>query len=368
MNYMRQLGIAFSCMLTLVLSAQEEKVRPFDLEADFFYGTLLEHNPDISHLITEHPQGIMLAYNRKTYGYEAWERRFNFPDVGYTFVYQDMKNENLGELYSAYAHYNFYYWKRRLQLRIGQGVAIATNPYDRETNFINNAYGTTVLSSTMLKFGFKQDNIFKNIGVHAGVTIIHYSNANLKAPNNSTNTWAFTAGINYFPKADEFPDYIPLGEKTAYSEPIHYNLVMSGGANQSDINNSPRYGFLTLTAFADKRINHKSSFTAGVDAFFANFLKELIRYESVAFPDGEVTGDEDWKRFGVFIGHELHFNELSFVSQLGYYVYYPYDFEGRFYNRLGLKRTFGEHFSGSMVVKAHGAKAEAVEFGLGYRF
>ena len=365
---MRIITIVFVLLYGICTTAQEDSVRPFDVEADLFGGTILEHNPDISHLITEHPTGVMLAYNRKTYGFEPWERRYNFPDVGYTFVYQDMKNEYLGELYSAYAHYNFYYWKRRLQFRIGQGLAIATKPYDRETNFINNAYGTTVLSSTMLKLSYKKNNIFKNIGFQTGVTIIHYSNANLKAPNNSTNTWAFTAGLNYFPKAAEFPEYIPMGEKTPYKEPIHFNLTLRGGANQSDINNSPRYGFVTITAFVDKRINHKSSFTAGVDAFFANFLKELIRYESIAYPDGDVTGEEDWKRFGIFVGHELHFNELSFVSQLGYYVYYPYDFEGRFYNRLGLKRTFGKHLAGSMVVKAHGAKAEAVEFGIGYRF
>lgn len=365
---MRIILIALLYFIAASTIAQEKKIRPFDLEADLFSGTILEHNPDISHLITEHPTGVMLAYNRKTYGFKEWERRYNFPDVGYTFVYQDMKNFYLGELYSAYAHYNFYYWKRRLQFRIGQGVAVATKPYDRETNFINNAYGTRILSSTMLKFGYKQNNVFRNIGFQAGVTIIHYSNANLRAPNNSTNTWAFTAGVNYFPNPERFPDYIPRGEKTPYSEPIHYNVVLRGGVNQSDINNSPRYGFVTITAFADKRINHKSSLTAGVDGFFANFLKELIRYESIAFPEGEVTGEEDWKRFGVFVGHELHFNELSFVSQLGYYLYYPYDFEGRFYNRLGLKRTFGDHISGSMVVKAHGAKAEAVEFGIGYRF
>ncbi|WP_144669226.1 acyloxyacyl hydrolase [Dokdonia sp. Hel1_53] len=365
---MRTIALFLFLLNCCLLHAQEKILKPFDIEADLFYGTILEHNPDISHLITEHPTGIMLAYNRKTYGFEDWERRYNFPDVGYTFAYQDMKNFYLGELYSGYAHYNFYYWKRRLQFRIGQGFAIATKPYDRETNFINNAYGTRVLSSTMLKFSYKQNNIWRGFGAHAGFSLIHYSNANLKAPNNSTNTWAFTAGINYFPNHEKMPDFIPMGEKTKYSEPLHYNLVVRSGANQSDINNSPRYGFVTLTGFVDKRINHKSSLTGGVDAFFANFLKELIRYESVAFPEGEVSGDEDWKRFGVFVGHELHFNEMSFVSQLGYYVYYPYDFEGRFYNRLGLKRTFGKHFRGSMVVKAHGAKAEAVEFGIGYRF
>ncbi|RMB62847.1 acyloxyacyl hydrolase [Dokdonia sinensis] len=365
---MRHLYALLLIFHIFALSAQEEKVRPFDLEADLFYGTILEHNPDISHLITEHPTGLMLAYNRKTYGFEEWERRYNFPDVGYTFAYQDMKNFHLGEVYSGYAHYNFYYWKRRLQFRIGQGIAVATKPYDRETNFINNAYGTRVMSSTMLKFGYKQNNIWKGFGLHAGVSIIHYSNANLRAPNNSTNTWAFTAGINYFPDYEKMPDYIPMGEKTKYSEPLHYNVVARSGVNQSDINNSGRYGFLHLTGFVDKRINHKSTLVGGVDVFFSNFLKELIRYESIALPDSGVTGDEDWKRAGIYVGHELHFDEMSFVSELGYYVYYPFDFEGRFYNRLGLKRTFGDHLFGVVTVRAHGAKAEEVEFGVGWRF
>ena len=365
---MRNIYAIIFFFFTTLLCAQEEKVRPFDLEADLFYGTILEHNPDISHLITEHPTGLMLAYNRKTYGAEAWERRYNFPDVGYTFAYQDMKNFYLGEVYSGYAHYNFYYWKRRLQFRIGQGIAVATKPYDRETNFINNAYGTRVMSSTMLKFGYKQNNLWKGFGLHAGVTIIHYSNANLRAPNNSTNTWAFTAGINYFPHYESKPDYIPMGEKTKYSEPLHYNFVVRSGVNQSDINNSGRYGFVHLSAFVDKRINHKSTLTGGVDAFFSNFLKELIRYESIALPESGVTGNEDWKRFGVYLGHELHFNQMSFVSELGYYLYYPFDFEGRFYNRLGLKRTFGDHLFGVVTVRAHGAKAEEVEFGVGWRF
>ena len=349
------------------LYGQEGKTIYFDLEADVFHGSILEHNPDIAHLITHHPQGLMLAYNKKSYGVEPWERRYNYPDVGYTFIYQDMKNPYLGELYSLYSHYNFYFWNRRLQFRIGQGFAIATKPYDKVQNFINNAYGTRVLSSTMLKFVYKKDHVFKNFGVQAGATVVHYSNANLKAPNNSTNTFAFTAGINYVFDAGQFPKYIPINESKAFTQPIHYNIVLRGGVNESDINNSGRYGFVTVSAFADKRINRKSALQLGCDAFFANFLKTLIAYEASAFPDGTVTGNEDWKRVGVFVGHELFISKMSFVSQLGYYIYYPYDFEGKLYNRIGLKRYLNDKTFLSLTVKSHGAKAEGVEFGAGLR-
>jgi hypothetical protein len=71
---------------------------------------------------------------------------------------------------------------------------------------------------------------------------------------------------------------------------------------------------------------------------------------------------------GLFLGHELFINKTSIVTQLGYYVYYPFDFEGRVYNRVGMKRYFGDKIFGAITLKSHGAAAEAVEFGLGIRF
>nr|MCH9659678.1 acyloxyacyl hydrolase [Bacteroidota bacterium] len=97
-------------------------------------------------------------------------------------------------------------------------------------------------------------------------------------------------------------------------------------------------------------------------------LEEFIRYRSVAFPETGLTGEEDYRRAGVFVGHELRFYKTAFVSQVGYYVYWPFDFENRWYNRLGLKRYFyKDKIFAAVTVKAPWAKAEAVEFGIGVR-
>ncbi|MBQ0740700.1 acyloxyacyl hydrolase, partial [Aquimarina celericrescens] len=88
--------------------------------------------------------------NRKTYGFKNWEQRYNYPDLGYSFIYQEFNNDVLGRNFGVYAHYNFYFVKRFLQLRLGQGIAYNTNPYDKETNFRNNVFGSHILSSTYL--------------------------------------------------------------------------------------------------------------------------------------------------------------------------------------------------------------------------
>ena len=369
---MRYTFFALLFFIFFRLHAQEindaEEKKPVSFDASFFYGSILEHNPDINHLITGHPTGFILSYNRRTYGFNEWERRYNYPDWGFSMAYQDLHNEYLGENLSFYGHFNFYFLNRNAYFRIGQGVAIAGKPYDPETNYINNAYGTKLLSSTYIALQYNKQNLYKGFGLNAGFTIIHYSNANLRAPNNSTNTFAFNVGANYNLDYEEFPDYIPEGERTKYAEPVHFNLALRGGANESDIVGQGQFPFFVVSAFADKRINHKSTLVAGTDVFFAYFFKELIKLQAASFPETGVTGDEDWKRVGLFVGHELRFNKIAFVSHLGYYVYYPYEFENRLYNRLGLKRYFTEDISAAVTVKAHGAKAEGVEFSLGYRF
>lgn len=354
-------------ILNCFYGISQEGKNPFTMDVNAFYGTILEHNPDIAHLITGHPTGLIIGYNQKTFGQKAWESRYNYPDYGVSFTYQDLKNEHLGEAYGLYAHFNFYFLKRHLKFRIAQGLAYATNPYDKETNYRNSAYGSDLLSSTYFMLNYDKPNIFKGIGLQAGISVIHYSNANFKAPNNSTNSFVFTVGANYMFGYNNQPEYIPSSEEKTFTEKIRYNFAFRAGVNESDVNHMGQYPFYIVSAYADKRINRKSAFQAGTDVFFSTFLKELITYYSIAFPEDNVSGDEDYKRVGVFVGHELFINKISLITQLGYYVYYPYDFEGRIYNRIGLKRYFGDKVFGAITLKAHGAKAEGVEFGIGIR-
>ncbi|MRX65810.1 acyloxyacyl hydrolase [Maribacter luteus] len=358
----------FLLVLSIGFSQTENvEVKKHTIDVNQFYGSVLLHNTDISHLISNHPAGLILSYNRKTYGDEAWQEDFNYPDIGGSFIYQNMNNSTLGENYGLYAHYNFYFFQRLMQFRIGQGIAYNTNPYDKYENFRNNAYGSRLLSSTYLMLNYHKENIFKGLGFKAGITLIHYSNANFKAPNTSTNTFAFNAGLTYDLDGGQEIAFLPTREKVKITEPVKYNLVFRAGLNESDVIDMGQYPFYIVSAYADKRIGRKSAIQIGADVYFSRFLKELIRFQSIAFPENGVSADDDYKRVGVFLGHELFINRMSVITQLGYYVYYPFDFEGRMYNRIGLKRYFGKKMFGAVTLKSHGAKAEAVEFGIGIR-
>ncbi|TYP77254.1 acyloxyacyl hydrolase [Aquimarina intermedia] len=348
-------------------TAQNKYATRYYFDAHYFYGTILEHNPDISHLITQHPEGVVLSYNRKTYGDRPWEGWYNYPDYGVSFIYQDMQNEFLGDNYGLYGHMNFYFLKKNIQFRLGQGIAITTNPYDRNSNYINNAYGSRLLSSTYIKLNYTRPSLYKGIGLETGGTIIHYSNASSKAPNNSTNTFAFTVGLTYDPNYTEERSYIAKDSTTFKNQSLRFNLAILAGANETDVIGSGRYPFVTFSGYVDKRIGRKNALQLGADFFVSEFLKEYIKYRSIAFPEDGIDGTEDYKRVGLTAGHELFIGDLSVVTQIGYYVYYPVPYQGRWYNRLGLKYYFYKDIFANVTVKSHGATAEGVEFGMGIR-
>ena len=62
---MRLLIIGF-CLLVFQLRGQDS-IRTGSFEATFFKGIILSHAEDINHLITGHPNGLILSYNFKTF-------------------------------------------------------------------------------------------------------------------------------------------------------------------------------------------------------------------------------------------------------------------------------------------------------------
>ncbi|MGY5849968.1 acyloxyacyl hydrolase [Salegentibacter sp. F14] len=352
----------------LSLVAQETKRNYYSFDASYFIGTILEHNTDIAHLITDHPEAVILGFNKKSFGFKDWEKRYNYPDVGVSFTYQDMKETALGENYGLYAHMNFYLLKRNLMFRIGQGLAYSANPYHADKNFRNNAYGSRILSTTYLMANLKKENIVEGLGFQAGLAVIHYSNADFKSPNTSTNTMGLNLGLNYVFDHQNLPDYIPKKSSEKYTEPLHFNFVLRGGVNTMGVIGSKQYPFLTFSTYADKVLNPKSTLQAGAELFLSKAMAERIRYQSIAFPSGDTTGEEDSKRVGGFVGHQLVFDKLSVITHLGYYFYYPYEhYVGRLYNRIGLQRVLNEKLWASVTVRSHWANAEAVELSIGYR-
>ncbi|MXN91777.1 acyloxyacyl hydrolase [Flavobacterium sp. Sd200] len=352
---------------SVIAIAQENPEGGYTVDANYFYGNIIPHRKSIQHLITDHPNGVVISFNCKTFGKHEWEQAYGFPDYGVSLHYQDMKNEVLGEMYGLYGHYNFYFLNRQLVFRLGQGVAYNTNPYDKQTNFRNYAYGMHVMPSTYFMLNYNRQNLWHGLGLQAGLIFIHHSNASMKSPNTSTNTFAVNVGLNYTFESKEDHTYNLIKSDSVYKQPLHYNIVFRGGVNQSDVIGTKQYPYFALSGYIDKRISRKSGLQLGADIFWPKYLKEYIHYMSIAYPEEKIDGSADYKKVGLFGGYELYVNKMSLEGQVGYYVYSPFNATGRLYQRVGMKYYISKNVFGSLGLKTHGAKAEVMEFGLGVR-
>lgn len=365
MKHLYLLLLCFSCLVV----AQESPLGSYTVDANYFYGNIIPHRQSIRQLITGHPEGIVLSFSKKTFGNKEWESVYNYPEIGISLHYQDMKNDALGEMYGLYGHYSFYFLNRNLMLRVGQGVAYNTNPYNKETNFRNYAYGAHLMPTTYFMLNYSKQNLIGGLGVQAGLTFIHHSNASMKSPNTSTNTFAVNVGVNYaFDKKPE-NQYHSIQYDTIidHSQPLHFNFVARGGINQMDLIGSKQSPYYAFSTYLDKRISRKSGFQFGAEFFIPKYLKEEIHYMSVSYPEAPVDPNTDYHKVGVFAGYEMYINRLSFEAQVGAYVYQPYKSTGTLYQRIGLKYyAFKNMFTG-IGLKTHAAKAEVMEFSLGYR-
>ncbi len=347
------------------LLAQTEANSSYFIDANYYYGSLLVQNKNVAQLNRNQPEGLILSFNKKTYGEKYWQQEYGYPDWGISFGYQDFKSEVLGKNISGYGHYNFYFLNRKLQLRIAQGIGINTNPFNLDTNFKNTAYGSRVLASSFLMLTYQQENIYKGFGLQAGLSFVHHSNGSFRAPNSGTNIFAVNVGVMYDLDETEAP-FIPMEEKQNFNQPLHFNIFLRGGINEGDIIGLGQHPFLVVGGFVDKRVSYKSTFQLGAEIFISKFLEKELEYRSVAFFDEDLA-DTDYKRVAIFGGYELRISKFAIPMQIGYYVYWPSKYEAPVYERIGAKYYFSEQLYGMATVKAHGANAEAIEFGVGIR-
>ena len=356
----------FLLLFIFGISFSQNQSDAYYIDVQGFRGNVFKHTPEVSHLATGHPDGFLVSINKKSSGKKEWQQVYGYPDYGISFHYLDFKNHYLGYNVALGLHYNFYFFNRNLMFRISQGIGMTSNPYDKETNNKNNAFGTKFMDNNYFLLQYKKENIIDRIGLQAGFMLTHFSNGRIKSPNSGVNAYAINVGVsyNFEEPLEKQIDTLP---KVKFTEPIKYNVVLRTGMSESPIIASGQKPFFHVGFYADKRLSRKSAIQLGTEIFLTYSYKEFIKYQSIAYPEENVTTDTDFKRGGIFVGYELFINRISLEAQLGFYVYQPYKSDIPVYDRLGMKYYITKKIYTGLSVKTHIFLAEAMEFVVGVR-
>lgn len=332
-------------------------------QTDVFYGRPIEHDKKLKDAIDGNSFGVMLSFNAANLKNEKFSSLYNSPEKGFSFLYQNFNSNVLGEVIGGYRHFNYKLstnTNNKLELITGFGLGYATKSYNAITNNKNHAIGSKLLASAYLKLQFFQLLKKERIRLNMGVSLIHFSNIAFKNPNLGINTVNLNLGINYL--LEPLKKEAINNKNIKVDKKIYFNIILRGGYNESLIIDSGLFPFYTVTFYGSKTINGYSTITFGTDYFKSEFLKNHIKNINIE------KSENDYSRVGIFVGHELIQNNFSFISQIGYNIYYPFPYVSRIYERFGLKYKLSKHLFSEISMKINLFRAEALEIGLGYKF
>ncbi len=366
---MKNFLFIFFIFSTIYVSvSQNTVVKHENVQLNFFYGKLIEHDKKLKNAIQNNPFGFMVSWNTVSSKNSKFNNLFNYPERGFSFLYENFNSTILGEAYGVYRHfsYNLTQKNNSLKLTSAFGLAYATKSYHKKNNNKNFAIGSKFLATAYVKLQYLKFFHKKNVSFNTAISLIHFSNFSFKNPNLGINTVALNFGINYTLNQVKIATSSTIKSTFNSNNSIHYNLIIRGGYNESLEINSGLYPFYTITFYGSKVLNKYSVLTSGIDYFNAAFLKNHIK--NINSSEGKNYNENNYKRVGIFIGHELTQNNFSFISQIGYTIYYPFPYVSRIYERFGFKYKLSTHLFSEITMKVNLFRAEALEFGIGYQF
>lgn len=322
------------------------------------------HTAAIKHLVTSHPAGIELNLQRQTTGAAPWHSWYRFPKIGVALLYYDFYNPILGKAFAASGYLSKALVRtprHDLSFRLGAGLAYLTNPYDPQKNHKNTIASSALNATLQLRFEYDYA-LTPHVGLLLGLGLNHFSNGATSKPNFGVNLPTLVLGLNYHelrPAPVTYPDG-PLPDDIGH---LFYNVSTSLGFKQRSPGDPQKYLVQSVTAAVGRRMNRKSNLLAGVEGFYDRSLQAQLADTTRAG-----LRQPDVKKVGLFVGHELLFGRLAFVSHLGFYVYAPYKSSTPYYERLGLKYSLTSHLFGAVDLKIHRGAADVIEFKIGTTF
>ena len=200
----------------------------------------------------------------------------------------------------------------------------------------------------------------KKISLTVGTGITHFSNGAFKTPNLGINIPVVCAGIAYYLPYSEniIPD---TSWKNVKEKKSSLRLLLAGGMKQIYPAVGDTYGVFMFSLNYTRALNYKRELAAGVDIFLDYSDKRAVKRSGIP-----LKNDLGIVKPGIYAGHNFTFSKLHILLQLGYYLYAKDKSDGRIYTRFGLEYDFSKSCFAHLALKTHFAKADFVEWGVGY--
>lgn len=322
-------------------------------------GFLVAHRSIMGHVATQHAYATEISYYFRSKGVRFWDDDYNYPRYGISgFIGSVGNNELLGRYFGAYGfisipliHTKSYEFCGRL----GTGLGFAPKVYDNVTN--NLSIGTSTHVNALVSLSLENRYQFGPHAINFIVDMTHFSNGATKVPNLGLNVPYISLGYGY--KVNEVKTKTN-SEMKAFAQRWEFGAMGLASVKEVYPVGGKKFPIFGLNAVARRYFKP----TVGAELSFDLMYKGSLRTYA---PDVPMT-DSELLQVGAFAGYLLPFDQFHIVVGMGYYIRDKFKFQEPFYHRIGLRYVFDNGLNVNLVLKSHWARADYIEYGIGYTF
>ncbi|MBL4708335.1 MAG: acyloxyacyl hydrolase [Flavobacteriales bacterium] len=359
---LRKLFLSIFVCSTLVLNAQKDSTRQYNIGFNTGYGFVLPHSPVINFLANRHISQNEIYIEQQSFGKKAWQNRYSLPSIGILISKFDLKNKkHIGQTYTFSPYLKFRLTKGNrfnLQFRPSIGLGYIEKPFEEDNNFKNSAIGSYInmFISISINGNLK---LHKYLSLNAALNLSHLSNTGFKTPNLGFNMLSASTGIKY--SIGRTNAIRRFAEEKLEAQKAYWQINTSVGLNEINPPNGKKYLAKALFLSRERKLNHKSTIGAGIDIFYNPAQRALLRQDST------FIGKGDNVQIALSVSHILHFGRLSFTGQISYYLKTENKELGNIYHVFGGRWAINERYNILFLGKTHIDKAEYVMIGFGLK-
>lgn len=314
----------------------------------------------MSHLLQGPTLALELDYEKQTAGNKTWHESYNYPYWGVAGFYYDHGNPDvLGQTFGCLPYLNFHLVRRQsfeITLRTGIGLSYSTKKFDIDENHKNLAIGSHFNATIDFMIGVRKT--WGRSTVTAGIEFMHHSNGAIYLPNLGINTPTLNLGYGYKLSKDENRHVKP---KTPYlsSNKWAYQILGIASVKQEYPLGTAHYGVGSIGLSAIKMFTQKSGLMLRLDWIYNNAHQRNISSFSKS------NFSQIWQS-GVSANYYLAVDRLKILLGMGVYLKNSLNPDGYIYSRAGFQYQWSNGWVANLAIKSHYARADYVEFGIGY--
>jgi len=351
-------------LLPFALQAQDSIQDEWSLGFRPKTGFLAAHRGTMGHLPKDRIFCGEVSLSKRLYGAESWHDAYRNPIVGITLYGSNLGNkEILGYGFGAYSFIEFPMvrnTKSYLSWKMGCGLGYVTKVFDQELNPKNDA--TSTHFNALICLGVTGNWRFAdNYSFLYGFDLTHFSNGSTRMPNLGLNIPTISIGAAYYWKGKNELKVSRLEiEKTPFFSNWNWTNVGIISTKQSFPTGGGNYPVFALNSFFWKQFKTKVGMEIGLDFISKQSIMNYRDY----IPKTQLSIFQ----VGAYSAYILPLDKLKFVLGMGVYLKDRYDMDDELYHRVGMRYQFDNGLLVNLVLKTHWAKADYVEYGIGYTF